>query len=156
MTWTKIQTNAIFGEGIYLKKYLYDYNSPRTLFLGDGYSFTVFELPNDYSEYINKNFDLIEKNYPMNNSFRNEWNIEPWKVTPINNYDDNAYINRFVISPFYDEKNHEYKIYKKYIEMILNEEGNYYCYFYSEGRRDIDFYVYVPKEKILIMINHLT
>jgi hypothetical protein len=153
--WTKKQTNAIFGESLHLKKYLYDYNSQRSL-LGDGYSLTVFELPNNYSEYINENFNLIEKNYPTNSNFRCEWNIEPWKTTPINNYGDAAYINQFVISQFHDEKNREYKIYKKYIETALNEEGNYYCYFYSESRGNIDFYVYVPKEKILIMINHNT
>ncbi|MDR1317428.1 MAG: hypothetical protein LBK13_11205, partial [Spirochaetales bacterium] len=90
MTWTKGQTNAIFGKSVYLKEYLYNYDSPRSLFLGDGYSFTVFALPDDYSEYIKENFNLIEKNYPVNSDFRSEWSIEPWKVTPINNYDDNA------------------------------------------------------------------
>jgi hypothetical protein len=157
MSWTKKQTEAIFGERLYLREYIYDYNSERAPIIGDGYSFTVFKIPDKYYNDIIRKFSEIRKSYPQNNNFREEWMIEGWKETPIKIFEKD--VLSFVINSLPTD-NTKGKYYYDYFINRINEEGNYYCYFYylnSWGRiSDIDFYLFIPDEQIIIMINNLT
>jgi hypothetical protein len=158
MSWTKKQTEAIFGEKLYLKKYIYDYNSERAPIINDGYSFTVFKIPDNYYNNIIGKFPEIRKYYPQNKNFREKWMIEGWKETPIKDFENNVF--KFVINslPVDNEKG---KYYYEYFIKKIKEEGNYYCYFYyinndRDWISDIDFYLFIPDDQIIIMINHLT
>ena len=121
---------------------------------GDGYYIDVFILPEEYVNYIIDNFEKIKLEYPKFEYIKGRESIY-WKETPMNENEKiihdtitgNGYDAFFNESPFFQKA---IKYYKESIVM----EGIYYCYIFqiNEYSHDIDFYVFNPKERILIVI----
>jgi hypothetical protein len=161
--WTQELTANLFGKGILLSKRVGKYHSGRAI-NGDGYSIDVFKLPEEYINEILANFGEIKKEYPQKPDYRDKWESVGWQESPIKE-DEKLFYDFIVLK---EEMHLYYSLHSskaiKYFIDSINEESNHYCYNYnlhkwSDGDisvGDIDFYVFCPKEKLLICINHNT
>jgi hypothetical protein len=125
---------------------------------GDGYFIDVFHLPENYIEYIIINFDEIKLSYP-HFDLDDDWKAVYWQKTPIKEDEKHIY-DRIIGNEnyfFYESRSFQKAI--KYYKKIMNDEGNFYSYEYkftNTNSIDIEFYVFSPKEKILIIISYHT
>jgi hypothetical protein len=156
-----METEILFGKSIYLKKPYAKYVSDNFYrgINGDGYYIDVFKLPEEYVNYIINNIDKIKLEYPkFDYNYIEGRESVFWKETPMDENEiiihdeiignENCY---FYVSQLFQ------KAIKYYKESIIME-GNYYCYIFKKTKssRDIDFYVFNPKEKMLIIIYYHT
>jgi hypothetical protein len=162
--WTEKATERLFGKSIYLKKTYAKYSSEGVFDIninGDGYDIDVFILPEEYVNYIIDNFEKIKSEYPKYENglypYKRKESIH-WKETPMD--ENEKIIHDEIIGNencyFYKSKLFQ-KAIKYYKESIIME-GNYYSYIckINEHSRDIDFYVFNPKKRILIIIYYHT
>jgi hypothetical protein len=165
--WTKELTTRLFGESIYLSNILAKYNSESIFSInlnGDGYRIYVFKLSEEYVEKIMENFIEIQMKYPQKPDYRDKWESVGWQKSPIKENEKIFY--DFIVGNedhyFYISGHFQRAI--KYFINAMNTEGNFYCYNYNLHKYsdemirvgDIDFYIFCPKEKILICINQNT
>ena len=157
--WTEKTTERLFGKSIYLKKTYAKYSSDGIFDInlnGDGYYIDVFSLPEKYVNYIINNLEKIKSEYPKFEYIKGRESIY-WKETPME--ENEKIIHEKIIGNencFFNESPSFQKAIKYYKESIIME-GNYYSYLFQIDKYsyDIDFYVFNPKDRILIVIyNH--
>lgn len=135
-----------FGDSVY------EYESKRG-FNGDGYSIWIYEIDDKTVQYFKNPKAAFFTDYP-NSEFRNDWETEFWKKTPLNK-EEQKFLD-FAHSSL-DKLDFE-------LEDLLNEKGNYYAYEYymhdfGEDKvyvGNIDFYIVCPNRKLIVKINHNT
>jgi hypothetical protein len=141
-------------------KEVYVHNSER-YFNGDGYSMTVFELDETIAnKFTNPTSDFFT-DYPIKDNDRKDWLAVQWKKSPIN--DNEKLFLDFAFGEFIPKDKIEAKQLQDqfdYIDKIMHSKECYYAYNYKmhgeEIVGDIDFFIIVPKDKKLIIINHNT
>jgi hypothetical protein len=159
-SWSEELTVRLFGHEFHLENIICKYDSERYI-NGDGYSIAVYEMPIELVNIIINTFDTIKETHPIKPDYRKEWTKEGWKETPY--IEDEERFYKFASRALGGKNIHKSEEPLSYFKRLMNEKGNYYCYNYylhdytstdlgiSVG--NIDFYVFSPKEKILILIN---
>jgi hypothetical protein len=139
---------------------VYVHESPRA-FNGDGYSIWVYELDEKTASTFTMPNNEFFKFYPKKSDSRQDWGTRTWQRTPLQPEEDK--FRSFALSDFLPEDKDKAKKLKEtfaYLEKVLNEEGSYYAYNYylhDEGIvSNIDFYILIPKDRRLVVINSNT
>lgn len=141
----------LFGHGMSLGEELYVYDSSRSL-QGDGYSVVFYKASDEFTDYVISNLGIIKEEYPDKPYFREEWDLYKWQNTPIT-------VNKEELISFAtssgDKSENGLKS-KRYIKMLLEEEGNIYAYLSKSSFSDLDLFIFSPSRGILVMVNHNT
>ncbi len=142
---------SLTGKWFVSGKKIYEW-APERHFNGDGYSIRISEMDDDLVAYFQKPDSLFYTNYPKQ-SRRENWQTKPWRSTPMEEDDLDAYYFAF----------HTTDTLGFQLIDLLEEDGNYYSYQYylhgddaSKHYGNIDFYLICPKRKLIIKINHNT
>lgn len=152
--------NADYREGLYdskatLGSAIFEYDSERA-FNGDGYSFSVYELPSAIRHRFEAADVKLLTGYPKHPSYRNQWHFEHWREAPfdekfkkqldfaLSSYDSGEAPG---LSPYFDS-----------IRKALARKGTYYAFFYNYPGNigDIDFFIVDLVEGRLYVINNNT
>jgi len=153
--WTNDITLSIFGKKIKLESIVFDYSTGGGLFDWDVYSITIYKITEKDNDYIKIHFDNIKRLYPIRPDFRNNWNVLNWKGTPMEDEDKELFYRHcLAFIPV------NYIEIFGYFDNAISGKNNYYCGFYKifeDGSfvPSLDFFVYIPDERILIMIENL-
>lgn len=143
-------TEVEFGPAIF------EYDSERS-FNGDGYSFSVYDLPTKIRKRFESADDRLLKGYPKHPSYRNHWQFEYWREAP---YDDKFKEHLdFALSSYDSGKASGLSLHFEAIRKALGRKGTYYALFYYKPGRyigDIDFFIVDLVEGRLYSINHNT
>ncbi len=143
-------TEVEFGPAVF------EYNSDRS-FNGDGYSFSVYELPAK----IRKRFESADARllteYPKQPSYRNHWQFEHWREAP---FDDKfrEYVD-FALSSYDAGNASELTKHFESIRSALQRKGTFYAFFYNRPSGhvgDVDFFIVDLTEGRLYSINNNT
>ena len=160
-TLSSSKAHAEYLDGLYdaqveLGSPIFEYDSDRS-FNGDGYSFSVYELPAKIRKRFESVDDRLLTEYPKHPSYRNHWQFEPWRQAP---FDDKfkEYLD-FALSS-YDEGNAS-GLTKHFaaIRSALQRKGTFYAFFYNRPSGhvgDVDFFIVDLIEGRLYSINHNT
>jgi hypothetical protein len=164
--WARNTTNALFGKSFSLGKTISKYYHHRYTFMDSICEIYVFQMPEKLIDYITENIDHIMENYPIRpwvylNKFSKNYPSKGWQKTPFNEeeriyYDFAFSLRGGYLHSAYAEKNAKRS--SAYFEELMNEEGSYYCYAYSDyGTRgnifdEVYFYVFNLEKKMLIII----
>ena len=135
---------------------IFEYDSDRS-FNGDGYSFSVYELPAKVRKRFESADHRLLTEYPKHPSYRNHWQFEHWREAPsdekLKEYLDFALSN-------HDAGNApELTKYFETIRSALQREGTFYAFFYNRPSGyvgDIDFFIVDLGEGRFYFINHNT
>ena len=153
--WTNDMTSSIFGKKIKLESIIHKYkHEAGGLFQWDVYSITIYKITEKDNDYIKNQFDNIKNIYPIKPDFRHNWNVLYWKDTPMENEDKELFY-RYCLTYLSSIEIREY------FDNAINEKNNYYCGFYKLSSLDskfvpsLDFFVYIPDERVLIMIENM-
>ena len=135
---------------------IYEYDSERS-FNGDGYSFSVYELPATIRQRFESADQRLLTEYPKHPSYRDHWSFEHWREVP---FDDKfkEYLD-FALSSYDSGKASELTSHFRAIRNALTRKGTYYAFFYyspSDNIGDIDLFIVDLVEGRLYSINHNT
>lgn len=146
-------TSELTGIPFRLDHIEFEYESLRH-FNGDGYSIYVYSLTD---EIINGIYSKPMIAYPIKPDYRSKWQAEQWKKTPVQSSEQT--VIDFAVSNEMHQ-NAGGKEMSVLIRKMLQEEDNYYAYFFNRSGNyniaDIDFFLISKKYKKLIIINHNT
>jgi hypothetical protein len=160
-TLSSSKAHAEYLDGLYdaeveLGTPIFEYDSDRS-FNGDGYSFSVYELPANIRQRFEAADDRLLTEYPKHPSYRNHWQFEQWREAP---FDDKfkEYLD-FALSS-YDEGNAS-ELTKHFVAIrsALQRKGTFYALFYNRPSGhvgDVDFFIVDLSEGRLYSINHNT
>lgn len=135
---------------------VYEYDSDRS-FNGDGYSFSVYELPYTIGQRFESVDHRLLTEYPKHPSYRNRWSFERWREAPS---DDKfkEYLD-FALSSYDSGNAPELTAHFRSIRNALARKGTYYAIFYyrpSNHIENIDLFIVDLVEGRLYSINHNT
>ena len=147
---------GLYDAEVELGPAIFEYDSDRS-FNGDGYSFSVYDLPAK----IRKRFELVDDRllteYPKHPSYRNHWQFEHWREAP---FDEKFKEHlRFALSSNDSDKASGLYLHFEAIRKALGRKGTYYALFYykpGEYIGDIDLFIVDLVEGRLYSINHNT
>jgi len=158
---TNSRNHAAYLAGLYdcnvsLGPPIYEYDSDRS-FNGDGYSFSVYELPPT----LRKRFESLDQRllneYPKHPSYRDHWSFEHWREAPLEDK-FTEYLN-FALSSYDSGQASELTTHFEAIRTALSRRGTYYAFFYystSENIGNIDLFIVDLVQGRLYSINHNT
>ncbi|MEO0413916.1 MAG: hypothetical protein AAF226_03060 [Verrucomicrobiota bacterium] len=158
-TWSNAQTKKSYVRGIFntaasLGSPLKRVETDRA-FNGDGYSFTVYELPLEVKERF-ANFDTaLKETYPIRPEYRSGWQTSHWKQGPHPEIDDSLELK--LAMPNYDGQTDGLKPDFEELKEILAGSEAFYSYFYktqSDRPSNIDLFVIDLKGNRFFAINH--
>lgn len=153
--------SKIFDTNVGFGRPIYEYDSPRS-FHGDGYSITVYQLPDSIRSRFASFDETLESDFPKKQGYRKDWHTQHWKVGPIPK-EDLKYM-RFACG-FYSGGKPPAKLKNSVREFreALKSDPVYYSFFYSrlsddkhDYWGDIDFFMIDPKTSRVYIINHNT
>lgn len=146
----------IYGTEVELGSAIFKYDSERS-FNGDGYSFSVYELPDS----VRTRFEAADQNllssYPEKPDYRSDWKVVRWRESPLDpgyrEYLDFALSSydrdqAAALSPHFDR-----------IRLALSRGGIFYAFFHKDHgdhAGNIDLFIVDLKEARLYEINHNT
>ena len=147
---------GLYDAEVELGPAIFEYDSDRS-FNGDGYSFSVYDLPAK----IRKRFELADDRllteYPKHPSYRNHWQFEHWREAP---YDAKFKEHLdFALSSYDSGKASGLSLHFEAIRKALGRKGTYYALFYYKPGGyigDIDLFIVDLVEGRLYSINHNT
>ena len=133
---------------------IFEYDSERA-FNGDGYSLSVYDLPDSIRRRFKSVDERLLTEYPKHPRARDHWQFEHWREAPFDGkfqeYLDFA-LTKFSSSP-------ELSTHFESIRKGLDRKGTYYAFFYymiGNSVGDIDFFIVDLDESRLYAINHNT
>lgn len=160
-TLSNSKAHADYLDGLYdadveLGPAIFEYDSDRS-FNGDGYSFSVYELPAKIRKRFESVDDRLLTEYPKHPSYRNHWQFEHWREAP---YDDNFKEHLdFALSSYDSGKASGLSLHFEAIRKALGRKGTYYALFYYRPGgyiANIDLFIVDLVEGRLYSINHNT
>jgi hypothetical protein len=144
----------LYDADVKLGAALYEYDSPRA-FNGDGYSFSVYELPAN----IRSRFETADKRllseFPKRPSYRNHWSPQHWREAPFDPKFE-KYLD-FALSRYDSVQAPKLSSHFKAIREALSHKRTYYAFFaYEHGDYpgDIDLFIVDLEGGRLYTINH--
>lgn len=154
-------TKKLFGIPIDLGQMVYQYQSERSP-NGDGYSMYVYNIPIKYNDSLKSKIHAITNTHPKKPQYREHWNEKKWSLTPCKK-SEQWFIDFSAKNDYLGNTSEELKQATKLFKALISRKGNYYSYFYTvhdfDGRKrvgDIDFFIYSPDIRKLLIINHNT
>jgi hypothetical protein len=147
---------GLYDAEVKLGPAIFEYDSERA-FNGDGYSFSVYELPPAIRKRFESADDSLLSEYPKHPSYRNHWKFEHWREAPL---DDkfNEHLD-FALSNYDSGNASGLSLHFESIRKALARKGSYYAFFYNNPGGyigDIDFFIVDLVEGRLYSINHNT
>jgi len=120
---------------------LFEHDSERS-FNGDGYSISIFELPDSIRQRFESPDEKLLTQYPKHPSYRNHWKFEHWREAPF----DSRFQNQldFALNSYSSEASPELASHFESIRKSLTRKGTYYAFFYNDPSGyigDIDFFI---------------
>lgn len=148
--------DGLYDAEVELGPAIFEYDSERA-FNGDGYSFSVHELPAKIRERFESADDRLLTEYPKHPSYRNHWQFEPWREAP---FDDRFkdYLD-FALSSYDAGNAPELTKHFEAIRSALQRKGTFYaCFYYRPTGHvgDVDFFIVDLGGGRLYSINHNT
>ena len=147
---------GFYDAEVELGKPLFEYDSPRA-FNGDGYSFSVYELPASVRTRFESVDEKLLTQFPEKPDYRSAWSAEPWREAPFDEKFGRCL--QFALSR-YDARNApSLSEHFDAIRQALERSGTYYSFFYTgdtEHQGNIDFFVVDLVGGRLYSINHNT
>lgn len=137
----KLYLEGIYDTKVDLGNPIFEYE-PKRAFNGDGYSISVYELP----ETIRSRFEAADEklltDFPKRPYYRDHWSLVSWREAPFDTKFD-AYLD-FVVSksetPIVPGLVEQFKAIRK----ALGRKGTYYAIFHndnSHGPSDVDLFI---------------
>ncbi|MBK1830839.1 hypothetical protein JIN77_08890 [Verrucomicrobiaceae bacterium R5-34] len=121
-------------------------------FLGDGTSMEMFVLPEHVAVAWQDPAQHLRSEFPQRGRYRSDWQVERWKATPPR-VEEQAFV-QFAEHACQSDSN------RALFMSLLQEEGNYYSYFYNmhgtgtdANVGNIDFFILSPGRRLLVIIN---
>ena len=147
---------GLYDAEVELGPAIFGYDSDRS-FNGDGYSFSVYELPAKIRKRFESADDRLLTEYPKHPSYRNHWQFEHWREAP---FDDKFKEHLdFALSSYDSGKAPGLSLHFEAIRKALGRKGTYYSLFYYKPGGyigDIDLFIVDLVEGRLYSINHNT
>lgn len=144
----------LYGTKVTLGKPLFSYDSERS-FNGDGYSITIYELPDSIRQRFSSADETLLSEFPKRPGYRKHWQSERWRRTPFEARF--AKYLKFALSEYSPTSGLESQFAE--IRKILAEEGRFYSFFYNQHDDrpgDADFFIIDLPGNRLYVINHNT
>ena len=144
---------GLYDAEVKLGPAIIEYDSERA-FNGDGYSFSVYELPASIRNRFESADERLLTEYPKHPSYRNHWKFEHWREAPV----DDKFKEHldFALSCHDSGKASELSSHFESIRKAMARKGTYYSFFYNnpgEYIGDIDFYIVDLVKGRLYLIN---
>ena len=147
---------GLYDSKVSLGPAIFEFDSERA-FNGDGYSFSVHELPSAIRQRFESADERLLTEYPKHPSYRNHWKFEHWREAP---FDDKFKEHlEFALSSYDAGKASGLSSQFETIRKALTRKGTYYAFFYSGSSGytgDIDLFIVDLVEGRLYSINHNT
>ncbi|MCW1916580.1 hypothetical protein OJ996_23535 [Luteolibacter sp. GHJ8] len=143
----------LFDTKVALGKPVFAYDSERS-FNGDGYSITVYELPDPIRQRFSSADERLLSEFPKRPGYRKHWQSESWRRTPFE-----ARFAREVDMALNDLRGGDLKTRFAEVRETLSKEGAYYAFFYKKPGdyvANVDFYIVDLPGNRLYIINHNT
>ena len=147
---------GLYDAEIKLGPAIFEYDSERA-FNGDGYSFSVYELPATIRKRFESADDILLTEYPKHPCYRNHWKFDHGRAAP---FDDKIKEHLdFALSSYDSGRVSGLSPHFESIRRALARKGTYYAFFYNnpgENIGDIDLFIVDLIEGRLYSINHNT
>jgi len=147
---------GLYDSEVELGPVIFEYDSERS-FNGDGYSFSVYDLPAKIRKRFESADDRLLAEYPKHPSYRNHWQFEHWREAP---FDDKFKEHLdFALSSYDFDRESGLSSHFEAIRKALGRKGTFYSLFYNKPGGyigDIDFFIVDLVEGRLYSINHNT
>jgi hypothetical protein len=143
----------LFDTKVALGKPVFAYDSERS-FNGDGYSITIYELPEPIRQRFSSADERLLSEFPKRPGYRKHWQSESWRRTPF----DERFGPQLSMA-LNDPRAGDLKPQYTQIRETLSKEGSYYAFFYKQFDdrvADVDFFIIDLPGNRLYIINHNT
>lgn len=128
---------------------LYQYDFERA-FNGDGYSMTVYNLPNEIKTRFESADERLLKDFPKLPGYRDRWTAKRWRASPVDN-ESKPYLSFALMGGDSSAETHQAAL-----RSALSGDSAYYAYFHydhSDNPGNVDFFVVDLKNDLLYVIN---
>ena len=146
----------LYDTDVTLATPTYEFNSGRSG-LGDGYSISVYELPDEIRSRFKKPDERLLTKFPRRPFYCLDWEYERWMEAPYNT-DHKEFVD-FALSDLFARREEGLPEQLEALRSALRRKGTYYSFFaYSPrgGVGDIYFYVVDLVDSRLYLINQNT
>lgn len=147
---------GIYDSKVELGAPVFRYDSDRS-FNGDGYSFSVYDLPATVRTRFESVDDRLLTAFPKRSSYRKDWKVECWREAPF----DEKFKGQleFALSSYDSDKASGLSEHFVAIRKALGRKGTYYAFLYHSPTgyiANVDLFVVDLIDGRLYRINHNT
>lgn len=148
--------HGLFDATSSFGKALFEYDSERG-FQGDGYSFSVYPLPDSIRSRFQAADEKLMTSFPERPGYRDQWETLPWRSAP---FDPSLeqYLD-FSLSSLDSRDQPGLEPWYLKLREALKEPEAFYAFFHKDRQGqvvNIDFFAIDLKSGLLYMINHNT
>ena len=147
---------GVYDVSIDVDDPIFEYDSERSIH-GDGYSISVYALPDSIRERFEAADDRLTSQFPKLPSYRNKWKVIRWQKTPLDPSHQNYLA--FAGSTYDAERSDGLPAHLGAMRDALSREGSFYAFLkfdHGSSPGNIDFFVVDLKGGKLYEINHNT
>ncbi len=144
---------GLFDADVALEEVLYSCHSERA-FNGDGYSFSVFELPQTLRVRFEAVDDRLLTEFPKRPDHRKDWEFERWRPTPFDQEFES--LLDFGLGVAATDNAPGIEAHFEAAWNALSGENAYYAFFYYGYSGNIDLFIVDLDGGRLYLINHNT